>query len=806
MAIQRRFGKYEILEEIGRGGFAVVYKARDITLDRIVALKVLHPQLVADSKFVQRFHQEAQVAARLHHSGIVTIHEIGEDAGQHYLAMAYLPGRTLDKWLADGPLSVERVTSIVEQVADALDTIHKQGLVHRDIKPANIMVDDEGHATLLDFGIVRAAEGTRLTTTMAILGTPEYMAPEQADPAEVEEIDWRADIYALGVVAYEMLVGQPPFTGKSPTKVLYQHVHEPPPMPTTFNPDLPVELEPVLLKALAKQRERRFQNAKAFAARLRQSLLAKDHVSQGEASPRRLGPRRVSAWIWIAGVAFGLLIAIPVVLGSIPWSPQKATPLPSSVPIQSPTRQATEVPTELPRETSAPALGDTHIRSVDNMVMVYVPTGRFKMGSDDADIYDALQTCNRYRGTCQREWFENEQPVHAATLDGLWVDQTEVTNAQFSAFLNANGNQTQGGAPWLDMDSDYSLIEQSGGAFQPRDGYADYPVVQVSWYGAAAYCEWAGGRLPTEAEWEYAARGEQGAIYPWGNIFDGANLNFCDVNCTEDWREAGYNDGHGIAASVGGFPTGASWCGALDMAGNVWEWVADWHGGYPDEGVINPIGLATGVDKVFRGGSWNADQVDARTARRNYAPPTLHSGDVGFRCVISLASTGASTALPDSTSPAAFKAAYDFEDGTTQGWQVFDQVTPTIQSLIATEAVCFSGHQALQIEVRGLSSSLGGTIYLQEATPTRVFGARLRLPSDAPADATVWVQLAVASPDGFVESVETIYPSHTEWRTIEWDTRSYGWEPGDASAIYIEMGASSTEYNGAIYVDEIYVE
>jgi serine/threonine protein kinase len=175
----KKLGKYEILEEIGRGGFAVVYKARDTTLNRVVALKVLHPQLTTDPKFVQRFHQEAQTAARLHHPHIVTIHDVGEETGQHYLAMAFLPGRTLDERLSatKGPLPVELAISIVEQIADALGTIHQHGLVHRDVKPANIMVDSRSQATLLDFGIVRAAEGTRLTTTMAVLGTPEYMAP-----------------------------------------------------------------------------------------------------------------------------------------------------------------------------------------------------------------------------------------------------------------------------------------------------------------------------------------------------------------------------------------------------------------------------------------------------------------------------------------------------------------------------------------------------------------------------------------------------------------------------------------------------
>ena len=181
-----RLGKYEILEELGRGGFAVVYKARDTTLDRVVALKVLHPQLTTDPKFVQRFHQEARTAASFLHPHIVTIFEVGEEAGQHFLAMACLSGCTLDQLLTRGAMPPLRAVSILEQLAAALDVIHQKGLIHRDVKPGNVMVDDSGRATLLDFGIVRAAEGTRLTTTMAVLGTPEYMSPELAEGEEPE--------------------------------------------------------------------------------------------------------------------------------------------------------------------------------------------------------------------------------------------------------------------------------------------------------------------------------------------------------------------------------------------------------------------------------------------------------------------------------------------------------------------------------------------------------------------------------------------------------------------------------------------
>jgi predicted Ser/Thr protein kinase len=291
MSTARRVSKYEILEEIGRGSFGVVYKARDVTLGRLVALKVLHPQLATDPTFVARFYQEARAAANLDNTHIVTVYEVGEEAGQYYLAMAYLPGRTLDKWLAEGMLTTAQAVAFTQQIAGALDAIHEQSLVHRDVKPANIMVDDRGRATLLDFGIVRAAQGTRMTTTMGVLGTPAYMAPEQAEADEMGEIDWRADIYALAVVAYEMLVGHPPFTGASPTSILYKHVHEPPPLPTKLNPDLPPAIESVLLTALAKRRDERFQRASEMASALRRASVEVETRTRRRATQPQVEPQ-----------------------------------------------------------------------------------------------------------------------------------------------------------------------------------------------------------------------------------------------------------------------------------------------------------------------------------------------------------------------------------------------------------------------------------------------------------------------------------------------------------------------------------
>jgi formylglycine-generating enzyme required for sulfatase activity/tRNA A-37 threonylcarbamoyl transferase component Bud32 len=575
----KELGKYEILEEIGRGGFAVVYKARDTTLDRIVALKVLRPDVAEDNTFVQRFKQEARTAAGLYHPHIITIYEVGEEAGQHYLAMAFLPGQTLDERLAaaEEPLPLAQTVSIVEQVASALDAIHQRGLVHRDIKPTNIIVDGAGQATILDFGIVRAADGTQLTTTGAVMGTPQYMSPEQA---EGKEIDHRSDIYSLGVVAYQMYTGQAPFDAVSPLVVLRLHADKPPPAPRELNPQLPIEVEQVLLKALAKKRDERYQSAGELAGDLRRA------TEQAQRQLRRPQRKVMPVWAWWAaagGAILVVLLGLGLALGSRLF---ETSPAP------------TEAPTEPPAEP-----GVTWTRPADGMVMVYVPAGEFEMGSTEGD--------------------DDEQPVHTVALDGFWIDQTEVTNAQFAAFLNERGDQVEGDVPWLGLEDEDSLIERVGNEYRPKTDYADHPVVELPWYGAAAYCDWAEARLPTEAEWEYAARGSDGRTYPWGDSApdcDKANYWGQDGGCVGD------------TSAVGLYPAGASWCGALDIAGNVWEWVADWYGAYLSGRQVNPTGPSSGEKRVLRGGSWLDGQYGARCAYRYERHPDYWDIFVGFRC------------------------------------------------------------------------------------------------------------------------------------------------------------------------------
>ncbi len=279
------------------------------------------------------------------------------------------------------------------------------------------------------------------------------------------------------------------------------------------------------------------------------------------------------------------------------------------------------------------------VRVTDGMQMVAVPAGTFTMGSSPAKIESAVALCNQTfgEGTCTSDSFADETPAHTVQLDAFQIDQTEVTNAQFAAFLNEQGNQEEGGTVWLDLDSSFVLIEEGGNAFQPLADFENHPVVKVTWYGANAYCQWAGGQLPTEAQWEYVARGSAGNVFPWGDEFDGTRLNYCDSNCEFDGDET-VDDGYARTAPVGSYAAGDSWIGAQDMAGNVWEWTADWYDANYynsfNETVLNITGPTTGDFKVLRGGGWVSFPDGVRGATRGSVTPVFSDVRVGFRCVV----------------------------------------------------------------------------------------------------------------------------------------------------------------------------
>ena len=348
--------------------------------------------------------------------------------------------------------------------------------------------------------------------------------------------------------------------------------------------------------------------------------------------------RRFPVWLKPVGIGVLGVVVLGIIIGTVEWpfgkppviepTPVITAPTSTTIVVPSPTRQlptTTPSPTRTPRPpTDTPQLvppmcttvGATWTRPSDGMMMVCVPGGTFEMGSTDDEIDTMLKICNDARGDCQRAWFEDEQPVHAVVVDGFWMDRTEVTNQQYQKCVADGRCKASIYASSDDFNDD------------------DYPVVGVSWDDAVAYCAWAEARLPTEAQWEYAARGMEGNVYPWGNVFDGTKLNYCDRNCSFGWADKSIDDGYALSAPVGSFPRGPSWIGALDLAGNVWEWTADWDAEYPVGLQINPEGPESGDYKVLRSASWNFYDGNVHSTFRLRLTPQMEKSDVGIRCVI----------------------------------------------------------------------------------------------------------------------------------------------------------------------------
>jgi eukaryotic-like serine/threonine-protein kinase len=265
-------GRYLVESELGRGGMATVFKGTDTVLGRPVALKVLSPQYSGDANFVTRFRREAQAAARLNHPNLVSVYDTGTDDGIHFIVMEYVEAKTLADYLAGGGrIMPERSIEIAEAVCDALSVAHAHGIIHRDIKPANIMITAKGDVKVTDFGIARVISGAdTLAQTAAVLGTASYLSPEQA---QSQPVDQRSDIYSLGVALYEMVTGSPPFSGDSPVMVASKHVLEQPTPPSKLNADVSPELEAVIMKAMAKNPDNRYQDADEMRADLERARL-----------------------------------------------------------------------------------------------------------------------------------------------------------------------------------------------------------------------------------------------------------------------------------------------------------------------------------------------------------------------------------------------------------------------------------------------------------------------------------------------------------------------------------------------------
>ena len=304
-------GRYEIIRLLGRGGMAVVFLARDLVLEREVAIKVLPPGLNQDPQLIRRFQQEAKTAAKLDHPNIIPIYRVESEGGLAYIVMKYVSGQSLEELASRGPLPIDRVRHILREAALALGHAHRRRVVHRDVKPANIMVDDDGRVILTDFGISKAVQSGEHTGTGAILGTPHYMAPEQA---RGREVDGRTDQYALAIVGHRVLTGKPPFEGDAQA-ILYQQVFESPPSLIERRPDTPPALRRALDRALAKEASSRFRTMEEFASAISVDS-AGPTTAVSAAAPKTLVGMRQAASEG-AGVFVALITA--VVLALVAW-------------------------------------------------------------------------------------------------------------------------------------------------------------------------------------------------------------------------------------------------------------------------------------------------------------------------------------------------------------------------------------------------------------------------------------------------------------------------------------------------------
>ncbi len=259
----QKISRYEIRRELGRGGMAAVYLAYDPNFDREVAIKVLPHELMHDPAFRTRFHREARTIAALEHPAIVPVYDFGEQDGQPFLVMRYLSGGSLVARIRSGPVPAGEAARILARIGSALDAAHAKGIVHRDLKPANILFDQYGEAYLGDFGIAQLSEGSSTLTGGMILGTPAYMSPEQISGEK--KVDGRSDIYALGIVVFEMLTGKTPFQADSPVKLMMMHISTPPPSISETDAKLPPGSAAVLERALAKEPDQRYQKAAEFS-------------------------------------------------------------------------------------------------------------------------------------------------------------------------------------------------------------------------------------------------------------------------------------------------------------------------------------------------------------------------------------------------------------------------------------------------------------------------------------------------------------------------------------------------------------
>ncbi len=305
-------GPYRVTEQLGSGGMATVFKAYHASLDRYVAIKVLHPAFKSDPQFFERFKREARIVANLEHPNIIPVYDFNEHHGEPYLVMRFVEGDTLKPKMGGEPMPTHEILKLIRPVCHALNYAHDQGVVHRDIKPSNIMVTADGSIFVTDFGLARMVQAGESTLSQDMMvGTPQYISPEQAQGKS--NLDGRTDIYSLGVVLYEMITGRVPFNADTPFATIHDHIYTPLPLPSTLNPDIDPEVERMLLKALAKEADDRYATSADLLTAMESVLIPQTTtVSKMKATTpvKRPSKKRRSAWIWAGVIALIFLCCL----------------------------------------------------------------------------------------------------------------------------------------------------------------------------------------------------------------------------------------------------------------------------------------------------------------------------------------------------------------------------------------------------------------------------------------------------------------------------------------------------------------
>jgi len=550
MQLPARIGKYE-LEELLGGGMARVYRARDTVIGRTVAVKILTEEGCADEATKARFLQEARLAGNVTHDNIISIYDFGEDAeGRPFMVMEFLTGQDLRYAIRNNSAGDTRMKlRIALDIARALEHIHTQNIIHRDIKPDNVHLTAAGAVKLMDFGISKMQNSNR-TTTGVVMGTPYYMSPEQVTGKNISP---QVDVYAFGVLMFELMTGSKPVVGDTVERIFYQILQEPlnlEPMRTAGIPQTIIDLVWRCTQKDPVERPRGFGEVCACLQKIIDEFDAPTAPNPAGEAAVAGTPRK--PWLVPAVIVAMVLVLLGVYFGV------RTTRAPAVVPAPKAPSQAT-----LASALTMPS-GD----------MVLVAAGEFLSGQDK----------------------------HRLPLPAFYIDKTEVSAAAYGAFCQAKGRQMPAGL---------------------TPGHPDYPVVDVTFEDAREFAQWAGKRLPTMEEWEKAARGTDGRVYPWGG----------------DSGSVPANIGHpqGGVMPVTSYAEGASPSGALNVLGNVWEWVDERK--TPSRmalehfsKILSPPPAPDEPWYAIRGGSFHEPLGDAFLWDSATVPARHHDKNIGFRC------------------------------------------------------------------------------------------------------------------------------------------------------------------------------